>query len=221
MLTDSINLKGFNFILGLITLISIYPTFLIIKAGLEFKKLDYRNKVILYFWFLFTVSFTYIDQVAMKMFIPVLAFNEVNPTSLIYVIITGIQLYFIATSFSLLFAAIPIFYLDQTSEPWKVRWQKVKEEWRDTIKCELGNFVEYQINFVQFFYVTLISGILIYLDIAYHIRLYLIFVYTVVFPILFFYLKWTPESNLEENDMPNSDRTTSNDDRATDNIRFK
>lgn len=200
LLIDTIIDKGFGFWLGLVVAISIFPTFLIVKSALEHKRLSYRNKLILYYWFLFAITFTYIDQVAVDIIKPILALYEVNFATTTYVLLTAVQLYFIATTFSLLFVGIPFFHLDRSPDKWKVRWQRAKDEWRETVNHKLGNFVEYQISFIQFFYITLISGVLFYLDIAYNFRLYLIFFYTVIFPLIFFYMKYTPDTNLEETD---------------------
>lgn len=198
LLIDTIYLKGFNFWTIIICAISIYPTFLILNSSLEFKKLEYNNKLILYYWFLFIITFTYIDQVALDIIKPILALYEVSFQTTTYVLITGVQLYFIGTSFSLLFVGIPIFHLDRSSEKWNVRWQRAKKEWRETVNYKLGNFVEYQISFTQFFYITFISGVLFFIDQTNYFRLYLIFFYTVIFPIIFFYLKLTPEENLDK-----------------------
>jgi hypothetical protein len=204
LLVDTITAKGLGFWLGLVLAISIYPTILIVKSALEHRKLSYRDKLILYYWFLFAITFTYIDQVSLDIIKPILALYEVNFATTTYVLITGIQLYFISTSFSLLFVGIPIFHLDKSSDKWKVRWARAKREWKEIVNHKLGNFVEYQISFVQFFYITLISAVLFYLDYTYNFRLYLIFFYTVIFPIIFFYIKYTPETNLEDTDDKNT-----------------
>ncbi|MFY8021342.1 MAG: hypothetical protein ACOVP1_09100 [Bacteroidia bacterium] len=197
LLIETIANKGPGFWLSLVFAISIYPTFLIVKSALEHKKLSYRNKLILYYWFLFAIVFTYIDQVSLNIIKPILELYEVNFMTTIYVLITGVQLYFISTSFSLLFVGIPIFHLDKSSNNWKVKWAQAMKDWKDIVNHKLGNFVEYQISLVQFFYITMISAGLFYLDYSFNIRLYLIFFYTVVFPLIFFYLKYTPEDNLE------------------------
>lgn len=198
LLVDTITAKGLGFWLGLVLAISVYPTILIVKSALEHKKLSYRDKLTLYYWFLFAITFTYIDQVSLDIIQPILALYEVNFATTTYVLITAVQLYFIATSFSLLFVGIPIFHLDKSSDKWKVRWARAMSEWKETVNHKLGNFVEYQISFIQFFYITIISAVLFYLDFAYNFRLYLIFFYTVIFPLIFFYIKYTPDTNLEE-----------------------
>jgi hypothetical protein len=200
LLVDTITTKELGFWLGLVLAISIYPTILIVKSALEHKKLSYRDKLILYYWFLFAITFTYIDQVSLDIIKPILALNEVNFATTTYILITGVQLYFISTSFSLLFVGIPIFHLDKSSDKWKVRWARAISDWKEIVNHKLGNFVEYQISFVQFFYITLISAGLFFLDYLYNFRLYLIFFYTVVFPLIFFYLKYTPDTNLEDKD---------------------
>ncbi len=200
LLVDTIITEGLGFWLGLVLAISVYPTILILKSALEHKKLSYRNKLTLYYWFLFAITFTYIDQVSLDIIQPILALNEVNFATTTYVLITAVQLYFIATSFSLLFVGIPFFHLDRSWDSWKVRWARAKSEWKETVNHKLGNFVEYQISFVQFFYITLISTVLFYLDYIYNFRLYLIFCYTVIFPLIFFYIKYTPDTNLEDTD---------------------
>lgn len=196
LLIEAITLKGFNFLTVLVLLISIYPTLLILKSSVESKKLSYQNKLILYYWFLFTVSFTYADQVALKIITPIIAFNEINLYSSLYVIITAIQLYFIAMSLSLLFVGIPIFHLDRSFESFKVRWANAMADWREIVSHKLGNFVEYQINLFQFLIILVISAFLFFIDQSYNFRPYLIFIYTVAFPLAFFYLKWSPDENL-------------------------
>ena len=198
LLIDTIITKGLGFWLGLVLVISLYPTILIVKSTLEHKKLSYKDKLILYYWFLFAITFTYINQVALDIIQPILVVYEVNFASTIYVLFTAVQLYFIATSFSLLFVGIPIFHLDRSSDKWKVRWARAMSEWKEIVDYKLGNYVEYQISFVQFFYITFISAVLFFLDFAIHFRLFLIFIYTVIFPLTFFYLKYTPDANLEE-----------------------
>lgn len=109
LLIDAIILKGFTIILLLVILISIYPTFLIIKASLEKRKLKRKNKMILYYWFLFAISFTYVDQVALDIITPIVAISQINQFTTVYVVFTAIQLYYISTVFSLLFVGIPFF----------------------------------------------------------------------------------------------------------------
>jgi len=198
LLIDTINVVGFNFWTILVSIISIYPTILIVKSSLEHKKLEYKNKLILYYWFLFAISFTYIDQVSLDIIVPILALHEVSFWTTTYVLITAVQLYFIATSLSLLFVGIPIFHLSRSSEKWKVKWSKAKSEWKEIVNYKLGNYVEYQISFIEFFLITLFSMILFYIDSAYDFRLFLILFYTVIFPLIFFYFKSTPDENIEE-----------------------
>jgi hypothetical protein len=152
----------------------------------------------LYYWFLFAISFTYIDQVSLDIIQPILALNQVNVESTTYVLVTAVQLYFIATSFSLLFVGIPVFHLPNNSAPFKERWAQAICDWKDILFHKLGNFVEYQISFAQFVYITLLSAVLFYCDYTYDFRLYLIFFYTVIFPIIFFYIKYSPDTNLTE-----------------------
>lgn len=198
LLIDTIADKGFGFWLSLVFIISIYPTILIVKSTLEHKILSYRDKLTLYYWFLFAITFTYIDQVSLDIIQPIIALYEVNFATTTYVLITAVQLYFIATSFSLLFVGIPVFHLDRSGGSFKKRWAKAMRDWKETVTHKLGNFVEYQISVVQFFYITLISAGLFYIDYTYNFRLYLIFFYTVIFPIIFFYIKYTPDTNFEE-----------------------
>ncbi len=197
LLVEAIQFKGFNFWLLFVVVISCFPTFLIVKAVLQHKRLGYAEKLVLYYWFLFAISFTYIDQVALDIFTPILALYEINFANSSYVLMTAIQLYFIATSFSLLFIGIPLFYLEKGSAPLKVRWRNAMNDWREVVSHKLGNFVEYQIDIYQFILITIVSGTLFYLDHAYNFRLYLILLYTVLFPLVFFYLKWSPDENLE------------------------
>lgn len=199
LLVRTIEEKGFTYLLIFISLVSIYPTFLICKSSLEHKILNYRNKLTLYYWFLFTITFTYIEQVALDIIKPILAFYEVNLVNTIFILITALQLYFIATSFSLLFVGVPIFHLDKSVDSFSERWKRAKSDWRVTVSHKLGNYIEYQINKSQFILITLISGFLFMLDYEYDYRFLLILCYTVLFPLVFFYIKWTPEKNIEEN----------------------
>ncbi len=198
LLGDTINIKGLNFWTITVLAISIYPTILIVKSALENKKLKYSDKLILYYWFLFAIIFTYIDQVALDIITPILALPDITFVNSTYVLVTAIQLYFIATSFSLLFVGIPFFHLDRSFDSWKKRWRRAMSDWRETVTHKLGNYVEYQISFTQFLYITIISGFLFWIDLNYNFRQYLIFIYTVVFPMVFFYLKWTPEENIDK-----------------------
>lgn len=197
LLIDSIQVKGFNFWLTFVIIISSFPTLLIIKTILQHRRLNYSEKLVLFYWFLFAISFTYIDQVALNIFTPILTLYEINFANSSYVFMTAIQLYFIATSFSLLFIGIPVFHLDKGSAPFRVRWKNAMNDWREVVAHKLGNFVEYQINIYQFLIITIISGMLFYFDMNYNFRLYLILIYTVLFPLVFFYLKWSPDENLE------------------------
>ncbi len=101
LLVDTLLMEGFGYLLGFVLAISIYPTVLIIKSTLEHKKLSYWHKLTLYYWFLFAISFTYIDQVSLDIIQPILALNQVNVESTTYVLVTAIQLYFIPASSSL------------------------------------------------------------------------------------------------------------------------
>ncbi len=199
LLSRTIEQKGFTYLLIFLSAISIYPTLLICKSALEHKKLSFRNKLTLYYWFLFAIVFTYIDQVALDIIEPILAVHKINAITILYILITAIQLYFISTSFSLIFVGIPFFHLDKSWDSFKVRWKRAKEEWRETVSHKLDNYIEYQISKSQFFLITVISFFLFTLDYYYNCRLILILFYTVIFPIVFFYVKWTPEENIEEN----------------------
>lgn len=197
LLYDTIILKGFNFLTILVLGISIYPTFLILRSSFEHKILSRRNKIILYYWFLFTIVFTYLDQVALEIVQPVFELREINFTNTIIVLYSAIPLYFVATTFALLFVGIPAVHLDRSSRSFKERWSEAMEEWRQIVSHKLENYVEYQINFVQVFFLTVSSAILFYVDYMQNIRQFLIFIYTVLIPLVFFYLKVTPKSNIE------------------------
>lgn len=198
LLLDTIHLKGLNFWTSFVIIISVYPTYLIIRSSFEHKVLEQKNKIILYYWFLTTIAFTYADQVALHIIQPVTALRSINFTNSLIVLLAAIQLYFIATIFSLLFVGIPFFHLDRSSDKWKVRWKRAMADWRDILNHKLDNYIEYQISVVQVFYITVLSGILFYIDIFSNFRQALIFIYTVAFPVLFFYIKWTPEKNIEQ-----------------------
>ncbi len=201
LLIELFKIKGIGFWDCFVSLVSIYPTYLIIKAVFEYKLLSRRHKMILYYWFLFTVAFTFIDQFALEILTPILTLREVSFENYIIIFFSAIQLYFISTIFGLIFTAIPLFHLDRNSEKFKVRWRKAMREWRKLLNSQLDDFIEYQINYVQLFYITILTSILFYLDNVSNFRQGLIFTYTVVLPIVFFYLKWTPIKNIEENEI--------------------
>jgi hypothetical protein len=197
LLFDTFLLKGLNFWTGLVLVLSVYPTYLIIRSSFESKKLIQRDKIILYYWFLFTIAFTYADQVALDLIEPVVALDDISIRSSSIVMFSAVQLYFVSTMLSLLFVGIPFFHLDRTSDTWNIRWKRVMDEWGEVLKHKLDSYVEYQINFAQVVYVTLMSAVLFYIDRVENFRQVLIFCYTVVFPLVFFYLRWTPKTNLE------------------------
>lgn len=198
LLIDTIRTEGLTWIITIVLLISVYPTFLILKASLENRKLEYKHKMILYYWFLFAIFFTYIDQVALDIIQPIAALSEINVMTTLYITTTAVQLYFIATTFSLLFIGIPIFHLDRSGDSFNQRWIKAKREWRNIVNIKLANYIEYQISFIQFLYISVISAVLFFIDATTDFRIYLILIYTLVFPGVFFYIKWTPEENLDE-----------------------
>jgi hypothetical protein len=197
LLNDTINIKGFNFWLILVLSISIYPTYLIIKSSFEHKKLEQNSKIILYYWFLFTIGFTYADQVALDIVEPVTALTKIDFGNSMIILFSAVQLYFISTIFSLIFVGIPFFHLDRSSEKFKIRWKRAMIDWREILKHKLDNYIEYQISIVQVIYITVFSIVLFYIDTVESFRQILIFIYTVLLPVVFFYLKWTPKSNVE------------------------
>lgn len=197
LLFDTINIKGFNFWLIVVLSISIYPTYLIIKSSFEHKKLEQNSKIILYYWFLFTIGFTYVDQIALDIVEPVTALTKIDFGNSMIILFSAVQLYFISTIFSLIFVGIPFFHLDRSSEKFKVRWKRAMNDWREILKHKLDNYIEYQINIVQVIYITVFSIVLFYIDTVENFRQILIFIYTVLLPVVFFYLKWTPKSNVE------------------------
>lgn len=198
LLIDTLQTSGFNFWTVLVIVVSIYPTYLIIRSSFEHKVLDRKTKIILYYWFLFTIGFTYIDQVALDIVEPVLLLTKVNLLNTAVIFISAVQLYFISTTLSLLYVAIPVFHLDRSSRKFSVRWREAKEEAGEILKHKLDNYIEYQISAVQVFYITVFSGILFWIDASADFRQYLIFIYTVILPLIFFYLKWAPEKNIED-----------------------
>lgn len=200
LLIDTLILKGFTILLVLVIFISVYPTFLIINASLEKRKLEYKNKLILYYWFLFAIFFTYADQVALDIITPIVALAQINQFTTVYVVFTAIQLYYISTVFSLIFVGIPFFHLDRSGESFKKRWADAMKDWKKVVAHKLSNYIEYQISPTQFFFITLLSGILFYADYRYKIRPVLIIIYTFLFPIVFFYFKLTPNANLDRFD---------------------
>jgi hypothetical protein len=78
LLADTIAVKGFNNWMIFVVVISIVPTLLVLKASFEHKILSQTQKTVLYYWFLFTVTFTYIDQAALKIITPIIALETVD-----------------------------------------------------------------------------------------------------------------------------------------------
>ena len=199
LVIDAINRVGYNFWNVAIALLSIFPTILIIKNAFEDKALERKEKIVLYYWFLFIVGYCFISQWAQNIIHPVLTSYEISYQSTFLIFISAVQLYFISTILTLWFVAIPAFHLDKGSEPFKVRWQQAKRSWRKILNCELDNYIEYQINRIQVFYITVTSVFIFFLDYSYQsFRPYLIIVYTIVLPLIYFYLKVVPEENLED-----------------------
>lgn len=197
LLIDTINIKGLNFWKIIVAVISLYPTVLIVKSAFEFDLVNRRNKIILYYWFLFTVAFTYINQVALDIVQPIIALYEINFTNTLIVLTSAVQLYFISTILSLIFIAIPVFHLDRSGAAFKTRWRNAMRDWKEVLKHKLDNYIDYQISNIQVLYITIISGVLFYIDAVSNFRPFLILIYTVVIPLIFFYLKWTPEKNID------------------------
>lgn len=191
LLADTIAVKGFNHWMIFAVVISIVPTFLVLKASFEYKVLSQTQKTVLYYWFLFTVTFTYIDQAALKIITPIIALEKVDFASTAYICFTAVQLYFISTTFSLLFVGIPLFHMNKNTT-----WSEAVKECAEIRKHKLDNYIEYQISLTESLSIIAASGLLFYLDYEFNFRLYLIAFYTLVFPLLFFYFKWTPLSNM-------------------------
>jgi hypothetical protein len=193
LLADTISMKGFNYWMIFVVAISVVPTILVIKASFEHKILSQTEKTVLYYWFLFTVIFTYIDQAALKIITPIIALETVDFASTAYVCFTAVQLYFISTTFSLLFVGIPLFHMDKNRG-----WSEAVRECAEIRKHKLDNYIEYQISLTATLSIIAVSGLLFYLDYKFNFRQYLIAFYTLAFPLLFFYFKWTPSMNMTE-----------------------
>jgi hypothetical protein len=199
LLIDSINRTGNTFWNIFVALLSLYPTILIVQSSFEHKKLSFKDKAILYYWFLFIVAYSFISQLAMHIINPMLTAYEISLESTLLLFVSAVQLYFISTVGSLLFVAIPLFHMDRTSEPFKVRWAKAMRDWRKLLKYKLDNYIEYQINTIQVVYITVASGFLFLIDASYaSARYYTIVIYTIVLPLIYFYFKVVPDQNLEE-----------------------
>lgn len=199
LLSDAIHRVGYGFWNVFVLLLSLYPTFLIIRSAFEFKRLNSRSKVILYYWFLFIVAYTFASQLAMHIIKPVLTDYEISVKATGLIFLSAVQLYFISTICSLLFVGIPLFHMDRSSEPFKVRWKKAMKEWRELLKCKLDNYIEYQINTIEVLYITVASAFLFLIDASYpSARGYTISIYTIVLPLIYFYFRAVPEQNLEE-----------------------
>lgn len=203
---------GFNFWLSVIMLISVYPTLLIVKNVFVHRELNRTDKAILFYWFLFCVSFTYIDQVALHIIAPILTMDEIGLYSLFIIFFSAIQLYFISTIFTLLFFGIPLFHGGK-GDSWKIKMK----EWREMLNYKIDCYVEYQVSTPLVLLITLVSTVLFYYDYQNGFRAELIYIYTIVFPIVFFYLKLSPDNNLNIVSIDSSSETDS----QMDNIRDK
>jgi Na+/H+ antiporter NhaC len=130
---------------------------------------------------------------------PLLTDYEITLKSTLLIFLSAVQLYFISTVLSLLFVGIPIFHMDRTSQPLKVRWARAMKDWRKLLKCKLDNYIEYQINTIQVVYITITSGFLFLIDASYAgARAFSIIIYTIILPLIYFYFKEVPEQNIEE-----------------------
>lgn len=199
LLFDAMNRVGGNFWNVAVAVISIYPTILILKSAYEHRRLAQREKIILCYWFLFTVFYCYISQVAQSIIRPVLTAPDISLLSTSIIFLSAIQLYFIAIVFCLLFLAIPLFHLEKGSESFKVRWKAAMKDWRALLNHKLDHYIEYQINYIQILYITCGSLFLFYIDASYpFMRSYTLMIYTIVLPLVYFYFKAVPEENLEE-----------------------
>ncbi len=197
LLLDTIIYSGWNFWLISTFVISLYPTYITIKTSLEHKLVSRVDKIILFYWFLFTISFTYIDQVALEVIEPVTALYEVSLLSVIIVFISALQLYFMSTVLTLLFIAIPLFYLDKSGGSFRKRWQDAMADYKITLTYKIGSYIDYQISRLEVIAITIISGILFYIDHVTDFRGYLVLIYILVLPLIFFYYKWSPSPNIE------------------------
>ena len=92
---------------------------------------------------------------------------------------------------SLLFVGIPFFHMSNTT-----KWSEAVKECAEIRKHKMDNYIEYQISLMASISIIAVSGLLFYLDFKFNFRQYLIAFYTLIFPLLFFYIKWTPKSNL-------------------------
>lgn len=193
LMVDTIFVEGFNDWMVFLVVISVVPTVLVLKASFEHKILSQTQKTVLYYWFLFAVIFTYIDQAALKIITPIIALETVDFASITYVFFTAVQLYFISTTLSLLFVGIPLFHMNRSTS-----WSEAVRECAEIRKHKLDNYVEYQISLTASLSIFAVSGLLFYIDYKFNFRQYLIAFYTLFFPLLFFYFKWTPTSNLIE-----------------------
>lgn len=190
LLLDTILLKGFNYWMIFFTIISVLPTIIVLRAAFERKVLNRTNKLVIYYWFLFTIIFTFIDQTALDIIVPISVGKQVTVASVLHVFIMSIQLYFISTMLSLLYIGIPIFHMGRGTS-----WKQAKKECNEIRKYKLDNYVEYQISVVTAICIILVSGLLFYLDYQFNFRNYLILFYTLLFPIVFFYLKLAPRES--------------------------
>ncbi len=192
-LIENISAIGFNFWIISVLAISAYPTLLLVKNLFLHKRLNTIDKAILFYWFIITVTFTYIDQVALHIIEPVLTVDEISITSVFIMLFSAIQLYFISMVFTWLFLGIPLFHGGR-GDSWAVKMK----EWKDVLKHKLNSYVEYQVSPQIVVFITVISVLLFYLDFQYNLRAELMCLYTILFPIVFFYLKASPNDNIED-----------------------
>ncbi|MGQ0828973.1 MAG: hypothetical protein ACT4ON_11340 [Bacteroidota bacterium] len=196
ILSETINKIGFNFILITISIISVYPTFLIIKNAFEDKLVTRQEKIILYYWFLFIIGYTYINEVALNVIQPIFTMNEITLSSIIIIAFSALQLYFISTVLSLLFISVPLFHMDKGMESFSIRWDRAVAERNEILKHKLDNYIEYQINIPQVATITAFSALLFFLDHIYNCPAITTIIYTVLLPLFYFYFKISPSKNI-------------------------
>lgn len=193
LLFDTAALKGWNSLLLIVAVISVFPT-LLMFLHVCIKRVPGRlEKMTLYYWFLFTIVFTYSDQVLLDIVHPIAAFRQTDMLVIAYLLLSAVQLYFIAMMLSLLFLGMPFTHFDRGGSR-RERRRSGYKEWNELLEHKLDHFIDYQVSIVGILAIIVVSGILFWLDRQYELRSMLIFVYTVALPLVFFYLRYSSDS---------------------------
>lgn len=186
---SSIIETGFNPWWLLVPAIGIVPTFVILKASFQHKKLSELEKLILIYWFLFTVVFNYVDQFFLGHVHPALTSHAVSFEHISALLFTATQLYFIGTAAALFLGSLPLFRFGKHTT-----WKEAVKNAHEVRGNKLNAFVDFQAHPILSMTVIVCSILVFFLDYAFGLRAYVMLLYFFVFPLVFFYLKWSPEN---------------------------